>query len=239
MCTLDLKFDRLKKRSVLMVCCTLVLLCASRETYAQKASSGERFELSSQNSATDDKKFRYKNMIRDERRLLDRSRYVEKIVSGFAALGIGVYGYYFDRQNIGRQLAYSATQTAGVFMISNSLLEGEAPSLLLEADKKLRREGEISYGDYQKIVVEVDRQKKKAAYKQVAYSAGILAGLYSVNSYQERNRNLALRNVYGFLSLNFAVISGVSFWQLNNVSERSSAHMTFGFLPEMYIAFHF
>src|SRR5690606_40355704 len=52
----------------------------------------------------------YRKMLREERQEFDQSRSVEKIVSGFVALGIGVYGYYFDVRNTGRQLDRKSTR---------------------------------------------------------------------------------------------------------------------------------
>ena len=140
----------------------------------------------------------YRKMLREERVKETQTRNAEKIASGIVAVGIGVYGYYFDQQNTGRQLAYSATQTAGILMISNSLLEAETPSLLLRMDSQMRNGNDLSYAEYKKTLVTVERLKSHAAYKQVAYSSGILSVLYAFNSYQERKSNQTLRNVSKF-----------------------------------------
>lgn len=181
----------------------------------------------------------YRKMLREERLKQTRTRNAEKIASGIVAVGIGVYGYYFDQQNTGRQLAYSATQTAGILMISNSLLEAETPSLLLRMDSQLRNGESMSYKEYKTTLVTIERLKSHAAYKQVAYSSGILSVLYGFNSFQERKSNLTLRNVFAFLSLNFAVISSASFYQLSNFNMSSTDSVTFGLLPTPYVALEF
>jgi hypothetical protein len=181
----------------------------------------------------------YRKMLREERLKQTLTRNAEKIASGIVAVGIGVYGYYFDQQNTGRQLAYSATQTAGILMISNSLLEAETPSLLLRMDSQMRNGHDLSYAEYKKTLVTVERLKSHAAYKQVAYSSGILSVLYAFNSYQERKSNLTLRNIFAFLSLNFAVISGASFYQLSNFNMVSNESVSFGLLPMPYLAINF
>jgi len=169
-------------------------------------------------------------MIIEEKRRERRMNTIEKTASGVAALAIGFYGYYFDSDNIGRRLAYSATQTAGVLMIGHSLQEAESPSLLLEMDRKFHDEKSISYAEYKSLLVDVERQKKKATLKQVGYSTGILSALYAYNSYYERNRNIALRNVFGFLSINFAAISAVSLYRLDGPGNESKA-VAFHALP--------
>jgi hypothetical protein len=181
----------------------------------------------------------YRKMLREERLKQTQTRNAEKIASGIVAVGIGVYGYYFDQQNTGRQLAYSATQTAGILMISNSLLEAETPSLLLRMDNQLRHGESMSYREYKTTLVTIERLKSHAAYKQVAYSSGILSVLYGFNSFQERKSNLTLRNVFAFLSLNFAVISSASFYQLSNFNMSSTDSVSFGILPTPYIALEF
>jgi hypothetical protein len=181
----------------------------------------------------------YRKMLREERQKQTQTRNAEKIASGIVAVGIGVYGYYFDQQNTGRQLAYSATQTAGILMISNSLLEAETPSLLLRMDSQMRNGNDLSYKDYKKTLVTVERLKSHAGFKQVAYSSGILSVLYAFNSYQERKTNLTLRNVFAFLSLNFAVISGASFYQLSSFNMTSNESVSFGLLPTPYVAVSF
>jgi hypothetical protein len=181
----------------------------------------------------------YRKMLREERQKQTQTRNAEKIASGIVAVGIGVYGYYFDQQNTGRQLAYSATQTAGILMISNSLLEAETPSLLLRMDSQMRNGNDLSYEAYKKTLVTVERLKSHAGFKQVAYSSGILSVLYAFNSYQERKTNLTLRNVFAFLSLNFAVISGASFYQLSSFNMTSTESVSFGLLPTPYLAVNF
>lgn len=235
MCTLALKYRAAINLTVFRTLTVfLAISCLTRAADAVEAPRpGSREALT--------RKFyekEYKLMLRDERRLHDRSRNVEKVVSGAAALLIGVYGYYFDRRNIGRQLAYSATQTAGVFMISSSLLESGIPSVMLELDKRIRTSREISYSDYKQILVDVEQRRQVATYKQVAYSSAILATLYSVNAYQERERSVTLRNIYAFLGANFAVISGASFYKLSSVRSAGPS-VAYGFLPTPYLTAEF
>ena len=215
---------------------TLVLV-VGQLTFVPVANSSELSLSPAQSSDLINRE--YRKMLREERLKETQTRNVEKIASGIVAVGIGVYGYYFDQKNTGRQLAYSATQTAGILMISNSLLEAETPSLLLRLDSQLRNGSDLSYGEYKKTLVTVDRLKSHAAYKQVAYSSGILSVLYAFNSYQERKSNLTLRNVFAFLSLNFAVISSASFYQLSDFNMASSESVSFGLLPMPYVAVNF
>lgn len=181
----------------------------------------------------------YRKMLREERQEFNHGRSVEKIVSGIAALGIGVYGYYFDQRNTGRQLAYSATQTAGVFMISHSLLQAETPSLLLQMDQAMRNGTDLEYSDYKRILVMTERKRIHAGYKQAAYSSGILSALYAFNSYQERAGNVALHNIFAFLSVNFAVVSGASFYQMNKTKDVGVSQLSYGVLPTPFIALDF
>ncbi len=124
-------------------------------------------------------------------------------------------------------------------MISNSLLEAETPSLILRMDSQLRIGDDLSYSEYKRTLVTVERLKSHAAYKQVAYSSGILSVLYAFNSYQKRRSNLTLRNVFAFLNLNFAVISGASFYQLSDFNMASNESVSFGLLPTPYMAINF
>jgi len=183
-------------------------------------------------------RYDYKQMIIEEKRRERRLNTIEKTASGAAALAIGFYGYYFDSGNIGRRLAYSATQTAGVLMIGRSLQEAESPSFLLEMDRRFQEDKTLSYKDYRTLLVDIERQKKRATLKEVGYSSGLLSALYAYNSYYERNRSVPLRNVFGFLSVNFAAISAVSLYRLGEAAPEGKA-IAFQALPYPAVVLYF
>ena len=180
----------------------------------------------------------YRAMIREMKVQKNRVNAVEKTASGVAALAIGFYGYYFDSKNTARRLAYSATQTAGVLLIGDSLYEGSAPNLLLTMDEEYKEKSSVSFGRYKEILVNIDRQKSIARLTQVGYTTGILSLLYAYNSFYERDRNIALRNVFGFLSVNFAAISGVSLYKLHKSTSTGSS-VSFEILPAPTITMNF
>ena len=227
-----------------------VLICASAKTSALFAQSKTDKNKNTQTDHSEEKlnptdaamhksyRTEYRAMIREMKVQKNRVNAVEKTASGVAALAIGFYGYYFDSKNTARRLAYSATQTAGVLLIGDSLYEGSAPNLLLTMDEEYKEKSSVSFGRYKEILVNIDRQKSIARLTQVGYTTGILSLLYAYNSFYERDRNIALRNVFGFLSVNFAAISGVSLYKLHKSTSTGSS-VSFEILPAPTITMNF
>jgi hypothetical protein len=152
----------------------------------------------------------YQKIIEEERQEFLQDEFSEDLASGIAALIIGLYGYYNDNRGVATKMVYSATQTAGVLMISSTLGRLNRPSLLLTMDRQLRRNSNMSFPEYQRLVVKAREANDRASYQQIAYTSMILGGIYGYNAYREKEAQ-ALRNVFAFLSLNFLVVSGVSF----------------------------
>ncbi|MGE0173205.1 MAG: hypothetical protein AB7T49_10480 [Oligoflexales bacterium] len=154
---------------------------------------------------------KYDNLIQEER--ANNEEAAETFASGTAALVIGLYGYYNDQRGVSTKVIYSLMQTTGVVLLSESVREVYSPSLLLAQDRYFREKGEISYLRFKKGVVRVTARAERAKYTQLAYTSAILSGLYSYNGYRERNQIDAIKNVFYFLSFNFFLVSGFSFYQ--------------------------
>ncbi len=151
----------------------------------------------------------YRKIVKEERNIGTKKNITENLAAGIAATLIGFYGYYFDNRGLLAKVAYSATQTLGVVTISDSIYNYEKPSFLLLADKHLRKNGVIKKSEYIKGVVNINKNEQKANLKKAAITGGILSGIYAYNGHREQEvKNL--KNVFFFLSFNFAIISGIS-----------------------------
>ncbi len=158
---------------------------------------------------------RYMAIVEKEQRGLRRAEWVEDLASGTAALVIGFYGYYNDQRGLATKLAYGATQTAGVLMLSSTFGRLNKPNLLLHMDQELTAGQPLDRETYQKWVVDTDEQTHRTEQRQIAYTALILGGIYGYNAIRE-HQVLALRNVFAFLSVNFLVVSSVNFAQFSH-----------------------
>lgn len=158
---------------------------------------------------------RYQEILLEEREQLRRGEFVEDLVSGLAALTIGTYGYYNDNKGLTTKLIYSGTQTAGVILISNSIRRLDRPSLLLSLDRSIRKRENMDLERFKKLVVRIDERVARSDQKQLAYTSLLLASIYGYNAYRE-TKIIGLRNVFGFLSFNFFIVSGVNFFRLWN-----------------------
>ncbi len=161
---------------------------------------------------------RYQEILEEEREQLRKGEFIEDLASGLAALTIGLYGYYNDNRGISSKLIYSATQTAGVLFISQTIRRADQPSLLLSLDRSLRRHDTIDLESYKRLVVRVDDKLTRSNQKQLAYTSLILGSIYGYNAFREKDI-AALRSVFGFLSFNFFVVSGVNFFKLSQAPE--------------------
>ncbi len=161
---------------------------------------------------------KYQDILKQEREQMRKGDFVEDLASGLAALTIGLYGYYNDNRGISSKLIYSATQTAGVLMISQTIRKADQPSLLLQVDKNLRKRESMDLETYKKMVVRIDERLSRSQQKQLAYTSLILGSIYGYNAYREKQIP-GLRNVFGFLSANFLVVSGVNFFKLSQAKD--------------------
>ena len=157
---------------------------------------------------------RYSEILRRERMNMRSQDLTERMVSGSAALVIGFYGYFFDERGILGRAVYSATQTAGIVMISNAVRDANSSSLILTTDSWLKRQRNLDLPTFKRSVVEHEEKQTLATTKQLAYTSAILAALYGFNGYRERDSSLGLQNVFYFLSFNFSLISAANFYRL-------------------------
>jgi len=200
---------RVFKNLVVMLSCLCIL---ATNSYAQRPSKTHQIDKTSKKPIESDPqkdqlfKQKYKDILKKEQRNDRQVSLIEDVAAGVAALLIGLYGYYNDDRGVLTKIAYSATQTAGVLLISKSVLEANKPSLLLLTDKHLRRKGELEYRNYQRGVVRITNRMKIAEYKQLAYTSGILSLIYGYNGYREEEIK-GLKNVFYFLSFNFLLVS--------------------------------
>jgi hypothetical protein len=156
----------------------------------------------------------YEQAIRSERKTYNNRTHVERIVGGGLAFALGTYGYYNDKnRQIAGKLIYSATQSGGILAISNGIVGLSTTSPILALDEEFQHQGRLTYPEYRKIVVESSRSSELAGIQRTAISAGLLAALYSYNSYLERRGNVVLRNTFGFMAFNFTMFSSVSFYR--------------------------
>jgi hypothetical protein len=140
------------------------------------------------------------------------------------------------------KLAYGATQTAGILMISDTVFKANQPSLLLTTDSYIKQRGSISQGSYERSVVTVMQRKSLAELKQLAYSASILSAIYGYNGYREDTK--AVKNVFFFLAGNFLLVSAMSFYDLATSDEPSLSgngptSFKIALLPYPAVSWHF
>ena len=182
----------------------------------------------------------YGKIIKSERRKSNRASAVEGIMSGVAAVVIGVYGYYNDDRGLLTKVLYSATQTAGVIVASTYLFDLYAPRTVLSLDEYLLKNGDITYSTYKNLLVSVEKQRRSAEVTQMAYSSGVLSLLYGYNGFRENNKGLS--NVFYFLSFNFALISTVSFVQMAGLKNKKNVNLDIGLLsgtPQAVLTYRF
>lgn len=165
----------------------------------------------------------YATAIRAERRTHNTRSNIERIVGGSLAFALGTYGYYNDstRQTAGK-IIYSATQSGGILALSSGIVGLSSESPLLALDSEFLKKGQLSYDDYKRIVVRSRSASELAEIQKTAIASGLLATLYAYNGYMERNRNLVLRNTFGFLAFNFTLFSSVSFYRWINYEDSLS-----------------
>lgn len=179
----------------------------------------------------------YEAILENERKGHSDVDYIQGISAGLAALTIGTYGYYNEDKGTLVKLIYGGTQTAGVLIISNSILGYNRPSLVLSNDFYFRNSNEMSFEKYKNQVVRSSLRMKKAELKQTSYTSLILGSIYLYNGSQEDTK--ALRNFFYFLGGNFILISGASFYRLfSNSSSNTTkkpqeelSSVSFGFFP--------
>lgn len=166
----------------------------------------------------------YNQIIRSERRSQNSRTDIEKIVGGSLAFLLGTYGYYNDKQQkVAGKLIYSATQSGGIIALSSGIVGLSSVSTLAALDDEFLREGDLSYGHYQRVVVSTIKSQELGEIQKTAISTGLLAALYGYNGYAERKGNLALRNTFLFLTFNFTLFSSVSFYRWYNFEDIPSS----------------
>jgi len=227
-----------------------VCLCLTiNRAYADETvtDTKELEDSDSRSSPSKDRYFekKYENILDKERKDDKQVSLVEDVAAGVAALLIGLYGYYNDDRGTLTKIAYSATQTAGVVLISKSIYESNKPSLLLLTDKHLKQKGDLAYRNYQRGVVRITHRMKMAEHKQLAYTSGILSLIYGFNGYQEKNIK-GLRNVFFFLSFNFLLVSTSNFYKMYTAESNIYAYqpspntrLTLSILPFPTLTYNF
>jgi hypothetical protein len=159
----------------------------------------------------------YSEIIKNERKSQKSRTNIEKIVGGSIAFLLGTYGYYNDpTQNVSSKLIYSVTQSGGILAISSGIVGLSSMSPLTALDDAFLKKGELTYGEYKRVVTIASESQKLAEIQKTAISTGLLASLYGYNAYSERQGNVALRNTFLFLAFNFTLFSSVSFYRWYN-----------------------
>ena len=183
---------------------------------------------------------KYQEILRKEKKTTSERSYVENLASGLAATIIGFYGYYFDERGLMTKVTYSLTQTAGIILTSDAIYQRSKPSFILLADRHLRNRGALDYEKYQIGVVKIQEQESLATTKNVAVTAGILAGLYAYNGYREKEL-VNLKNAFYFLSFNFALISGISTYKFftDRPAKANKDSYSLELLPNLQWTYHF
>lgn len=169
----------------------------------------------------------YDRLIEHERARKNPENLAERLASGIAALGIGLYGYYNDDRGVLTKVVYSATQTAGVVLVSNAILDSNQPSLLLLTDRYLHHRQQMDLTKFKRGIVLIEEKRALGEAKQLAYTSAILCGIYAYDGYRAKGSEEGLRNVFYFLSFNFALISAANFYRLfsqESVRDTGSAH---------------
>src|SRR5688572_23415668 len=70
----------------------------------------------------------YERLIQEETERTSDAAVTERMASGLAAIGIGLYGYYNDDRGVLTKVVYSSTQTAGVLLVSDAIALASQPS---------------------------------------------------------------------------------------------------------------
>lgn len=165
----------------------------------------------------------YQKMIQEEYQKRNTESLNEQLASGAAAVIIGLYGYYNTSPDPLVKFLFAATQTAGVLTIGYAIKEKNNPRLNLELDRLIGdasdQEVYVEKSRIRQLLLEHKLKSEKAETKTTAYTSLVLASLYAYNALQERSSDKTLRNVYYFLSFNFAVAAGLSFYRI--LSDRS------------------
>jgi hypothetical protein len=138
------------------------------------------------------------------------------IGSGFG-LAIGIYGYYFDHRGLLAKGVYSATQTASIIAMGDSIANYLEQSPYVNFDRILREAHATGSFDAdrakQLIALQAARQHRVGLY-QKGYTSPVIATLYSFNGYREASANPTLSRVYYFVAANSLVFSAGAFLEI-------------------------
>lgn len=186
----------------------------------------------------------YNKLISTLKENRESRHYVENLASGIAGLTIGLYGYYNDDRGIAAKVIYTATQSAGVLLIGEAIESQYTKNLYLLFDKfslDFDQENKWSIEKFKKELVEAHRTNQKSTQLKIAYTSGILSGLYLYNGIRERSNNKSLSNIQLFFSFNAAMISLSSFY--NTYQKKSEKllekEVKLSFLPYLALSYHF
>jgi hypothetical protein len=196
-----------QSKSLILALIFLVMLVPNSLFGSQ--SSTPRTEVVHKDHAADST---YDKIIRKERKIRSQDRVFEDTASGIAAVIIGFYGYYFDQRGIMAKVVYSATQTAGVYLISDATFRANQPNLVLDMDSRWKARNEFDYAEFRRMVVRNEDDLKIADYKKNAYAGALLAAIYLYDAAKEKEIK-ALSNIFYFVGLNFVLVSGASFYK--------------------------
>lgn len=221
--------------------CILLMLCSSLAYGEQRSKKVDETRQSRMTRSVTNEYYEreYREILKQERMAHDDSLIVDDIASGVAALTIGLYGYYNDDRGVLTKIAYNATMTAGVLLVSDAVLKANKPSLLLLTDKYLKRKKRMNIRNYKRGVVNITRRMELAELKQTAYTSGILGSIYLYNAFRESNKGL--KNVYYFLSLNFVLVSGASFYKVSTfeVKPTRASKLSVKMFPLPHLSYRF
>ena len=180
----------------------------------------------------------YKRMIDAEKRRVGRAGVIERIASGAAAFSIGIYGFLTDHRGNLTKVVYSATQTAGVFMISDALTDGSTASQLLTLDRESADGTGLTRAELKRTLVTVEHQRVLAEYRELAITSLVLGGIYGYSGYRERRNEGPLANGYFFLAFTSGLVSVANSYKFAVAESRADA-MSFRVLPLPSLTYRF
>ena len=161
----------------------------------------------------------YDRFMRAERSYYNKKNIIERGISGGAALLIGFYGYYNDKRGPISSVVYSLTQTAGVYLVSQSIFDRSHSSLFLSLDQSFRQKGEMKHVEFKHHFADYEQKRHYGEVRKNSYMTGALAAIYAVNGLNESTD--AIRNTYYFAAANLLLISTVNFAELYKLNAQN------------------
>lgn len=160
----------------------------------------------------------YMGLLEERKQRKNTSHILEQLFGGLAAFALGTYGSRSAGDSQELSLVYSATQSAGVIVAGNAIKNYYSPDIILEMEdfsKQNFSDEKQRDLNYKKLVVVNDVNKKRASYRYLAYTSGLLGLIYATNAMELRRSNEDISNIYAFLGFNALLVSTVSFYELS------------------------